>query len=56
MNEDIKQEKRPYQKPQIEQVELVVEEQVLGGCKNLDESGPLGVDNCIDDACNLTGT
>ncbi len=33
MKGDTKERRRPYQRPQVEQVELVAEEQVLGNCK-----------------------
>ena len=32
--------KRPYAKPQIQQVPLRPEEAVLGGCKSMSVSGP----------------
>lgn len=34
--------RKPYQKPQIEQVRLVAEEAVLGNCKGGAWSGPTG--------------
>lgn len=34
--EDNKKPRRPYQKPQVEQVELRPQEAVLGGCKYFD--------------------
>ena len=38
-----KQEKKPYQKPEITRVELVAEEAVLGGCKAFGycDTGPI---------------
>ena len=42
MNEDTDRKRRPYQKPQVEQVELVAEEQVLGGCKTESDGGGAG--------------
>jgi hypothetical protein len=32
--------KREYQKPEFTRVKLVPEEAVLGGCKNVGQSGP----------------
>ena len=45
-------EKRPYVKPEIQQVQLKPEEAVLGGCKTTTAAGParvtcdFGVGNC----------
>lgn len=43
--------RKPYQKPQLSQVELVAEEAVLAGCKTLD--GNVGVTNGVN--CDLGG-
>lgn len=50
MNEDTDRKRRPYQKPQVEQVELVAEEQVLGGCKTEFDGGGVGISsgNCTE--------
>jgi hypothetical protein len=37
---DKRDKKRAYHKPQLEQVELVPEEAVLGGCKTHVDTGP----------------
>lgn len=47
------EERRPYQKPQVEQVELAAEEQVLGGCKTPNDGG--GVGTVAGESCNLDG-
>jgi len=39
MKENAKQERKSYQKPKVEQVELVAEEQVLSLCKRSDGGG-----------------
>jgi len=49
-------QRKPYLKPEVEQVELVAEEQVLGGCKNSTSVGPLEMSDCITDDCILDGT
>ena len=49
-------QRKPYLKPEVEQVELVAEEQVLGGCKNSTTLGPDYDVDCITDICNLDGT
>jgi hypothetical protein len=33
-------EKKPYRKPQIHEVRLVIQESVLMACKNMDSGGP----------------
>lgn len=38
--EDGGKRRTPYQKPQVEQVELRPEEAVLGECKNFEDPGP----------------
>ena len=45
--------RRPYRKPQVEQVELAAEEQVLGGCKTPDNGG--GINTVAGESCNLDG-
>ena len=37
--------RRPYRKPQLEQVQLVAEEAVLAGCKTVNRTQP-GYENC----------
>jgi len=37
---EVKTTRRPYRKPQVEEVRLVAEEAVLTGCKSLLSSGP----------------
>ncbi len=52
MKKRVKQERRPYQKPEIERVELVAEEQVLGGCKTEFTGGGQGLGgtgHCVTD-------
>ena len=51
-------QRKPYLKPEVEQVELVAEEQVLGGCKNSTSLGPDVEElNCLVlGGCNLDGT
>ena len=41
--------RKPYHKPQLEQIKLVAEEAVLSGCKDPGGHGPGG------GSCNLTG-
>jgi hypothetical protein len=36
-------QRRPYQKPRVERVELVAEEQVLGGCKAVEGQPGIGM-------------
>ena len=54
------EQRRAYRKPQVEQVELVAEEQVLGLCKTVLEGGGIGVGqgySCeIDGNCVTDGT
>jgi hypothetical protein len=38
--------KKPYKKPRIEKVRLVVEEALLVGCKITQIGGPGGANNC----------
>ena len=47
------EERRPYQKPQVEQVDLAAEEQVLGGCKTPNNGE--GIDTVAGESCNLDG-
>jgi hypothetical protein len=51
------EERRPYSKPQVQRVELVPEEAVLGACKGYNIYGPgtPGVEHCglPFDACVL---
>jgi len=51
--ERLRKARRPYQKPQVEQVELAAEEQVLGGCKTPDNAG--GIDTINGESCNYDG-
>ena len=45
--EDGGKRRRPYQKPRVEQVELLSEEVLqLGGCKNTEEVGPTEPNDC----------
>lgn len=42
-------ERKPYQKPQVECVHLIVEEAVLSGCKMLGAiTGPGNFGDCLD--------
>jgi hypothetical protein len=43
---EIKAKRRPYKKPEIEQVRLVPEEAVLTGCKMSTQSGPGDITGC----------
>jgi hypothetical protein len=45
--------RRPYHKPQLEQVQLVAEEAVLQGCKRGSDSGPSGK-GCKDKNVNCS--
>ena len=56
--ENGKEKRRSYQKPNVEQIKLVAEEQVLGLCKTVTEGGGIGVGqgfscqydgNCVTD-------
>ena len=47
------EQRRPYRKPQVEQVQLVAEEQVLGLCKTADAGGGIGV--AAPDSCQWVG-
>jgi hypothetical protein len=50
--------RRPYQPPQLEQVQLVVEEAVLQMCKTKQKAGAY-VDSCFGaggDKCSFPGT
>jgi hypothetical protein len=53
-------QRRPYRKPRVEQVDVVAEEQVLGGCKS--ESGQPGIGmqepygSCYLWGCSLNGS
>jgi hypothetical protein len=40
--------RRPYHKPQLEQVQLIAEEAVLQGCKTRTGIGGEGFDPCLD--------
>jgi len=42
---EIKAKRRPYEKPEVEQVRLVSEEAILTGCKKQGTGGPLD-SNC----------
>jgi hypothetical protein len=46
-------EKRPYVKPEMEQVKLVPEEAVLAGCKTAAIIGPQFTGGCTDAALCL---
>lgn len=49
--------KKEYQKPRIEQVSLVPDEAVLGGCKVLGTGDGIGVTaNCETNSCVNDGT
>ena len=48
-NDQAEGEKRPYAKPQIQEVPLRPEEAVLGGCKTASTGGPL------QHFCNTSG-
>lgn len=49
--------RKPYRKPQIEQVRLVPEEAVLGWCKTGSGGGTvLGTSDCSLEGCVLNGT
>ena len=54
-------QRKPYRKPRVEQVELIAEEQVLGGCKAV--SGMPGItligpdyDSCYQFGCVYDGS
>ena len=46
--------RRPYHKPQLEQVQLVAEEAVLQGCKRGNVSGPPALKGCKDKNVNCS--
>jgi len=49
--------KKFYSKPQIQQVKLVPEEAVLGGCKVADTGGGIGsTTSCTTNSCVNNGT
>jgi len=50
------EERRPYQKPQVEQVDLAAEEQVLGGCKTPNNGGGQGYELETPFSCSLDGS
>ena len=54
------QQRRLYEKPTVEQIKLVAEEQVLGLCKTASAGGGIGVagtDSCfLDGNCKEDGT
>jgi len=58
--EDVKKTKRPYQKPQVEEVKLVVEEAVLQACKTAATTGPHGIGTfCVNpgiQSCSAGGS
>ena len=58
--ENGKEKRRSYQKPNVEQIKLVAEEQVLGLCKTASAGGGIGVagtDSCfLDGNCKEDGT
>ena len=58
--ENGKEKRRLYQKPTVEQIKLVAEEQVLGLCKTATDGGGIGVaqwDSCqYDGNCKIDGT
>ena len=61
MDKDTNLRRKPYQKPKLERVDLVAEEQVLGGCKEAALAtglGHLGAGNCtINPQCmTIAGT
>lgn len=46
--DDSTKERKPYRKPQVKQIELVAEEQVLGGCKALvGDANPGNTAGCV---------
>lgn len=47
-------EKRPYDKPQIQEVPLRPDEAVLGGCKTMNLSGPGQARCTAPSACSST--
>ncbi len=47
--------KRPYSKPQLEQVRLIAEEAVLTACKAVSDPAPQGGPN-NDQSCTIGGT
>ena len=53
---DVGKGKKPYQKPEVKQVQLRPEEAVLGGCKTATMAGPTqaACNNPLN--CNTLGT
>lgn len=50
MEDKLKGGRRPYQKPKLEIVQLILEESVLITCKRGGGSGPPGAHNCSPSA------
>ena len=49
-----RQEKKPYTKPEIQEVPLRPDEAVLGGCKTASVSGPAQHRCTLPSACTMT--
>jgi hypothetical protein len=52
--DDRQHEKRPYAKPQIQEVPLRPDEAVLGGCKTSSGSGPAQFRCTMPSSCSAT--
>jgi hypothetical protein len=48
------QKKEPYESPKVSVISLRPEEAVLGSCKNMSSSGPVG--SCLASNCNIPGS
>lgn len=61
MNEEEKKsasskDKRAYQKPEIKEVKMVVEEALAPGCKTPAALGPTGANPCLAPQCFTPGS
>jgi hypothetical protein len=55
--QNVRQQKKPYVKPKLRQVDLRPEEAVLGNCKTTGTSGPGGTGACANvGACSTQGS
>ena len=48
--------KRPYQRPEVKEVKMVVEEALAPGCKTPASLGPTGANPCLAPQCFAPGS